>query len=38
MTAKGYMGLDLNEASHPTLTADDILDSVKINFNIELFV
>ena len=34
MTAKGYMGLDLNEASHPTLTADDILDSVKINFNI----
>lgn len=34
MTAKGYIGLDLNENSHPVLTADDILDSVKVNFGI----
>lgn len=34
MTAKGYIALDLNENSHPTLAADDILDSVKVNFGI----
>ncbi|MBO3699435.1 DUF4270 family protein [Fabibacter sp. E12] len=34
MTAKGYLGLDLNENSHPVLTADDVLDSVKLNFSI----
>lgn len=34
MTAKGYMALDLNETVHPTLTAEDILDSVKINFSV----
>lgn len=34
MTAKAYMALDLNENSHPVLTADDILDSVKVNFRV----
>lgn len=34
MQAKGYIGLDLNENTHPTLTAEANLDSVRLNFDV----
>ncbi len=34
MSATGYIGLDLNETTHPILIAEDRFDSAKLNINI----